>query len=252
VIQCCSTSTSINSIELLDAAAHISKTGSDGVRLTINGGIPTGSNAVGIDASVAPTLTVEYRLGGNASETSNVDTLYTAAARTPVSFSRNGAVSDADNHVNLARDFPYSPIAGTDCTNFVSQAWHFGGGLAQTSSWFVVSEGWARYFSPPWAAARNFAEYQVNRRKIATYRKDNPAKAYNTALPGDAILYDWGTGEGWSHLAIEVGWDGAGDFIDQHTKDRFHSPWNLGYLLALQFRPKEAPLNKAMVVHVTV
>lgn len=72
------------------------------------------------------------------------------------------------------------------------------------------------------------------------------SSAYTSAEAGDVYMYDWGRGEGWSQVSIETGWGtfanwsdngkayssvtgGSGDYINQHTTDRWHSPWNWGY-----------------------
>jgi hypothetical protein len=52
--------TTTNMVRLLDPATHISKTGTSGVRVSLSGGTPTGTNTISIDASVVPRLTVEY------------------------------------------------------------------------------------------------------------------------------------------------------------------------------------------------
>jgi hypothetical protein len=47
-------------------------------------------------------------------------------------------------------------------------------------------------------------------------------------------MYDWGKGKSFSHLSVVTGWgarfpaysrDGQGDYMDQHTNDRYHAPW---------------------------
>jgi cell wall-associated NlpC family hydrolase len=249
LIECCS-GTTVNSFPLLDVASHISTTGTTGVRLALGGGTPTGPNTVSIDASVVPTLTVEYRLGGDGKELSRVDTLRVAGLRRPQFFDRHGAVRDSDMYAENPRTGAWAPIGGTDCTNFVSQAWFWGGGVNMNTWWFLRQSGGGREWSHAWAVARTFARYAVMDRKIAVWRYADVTQPFNAADRGDVILYDWGKGEGWSHVAIEVGWNANGDYINQHTADRYHSPWNRGYLHDLRFRPKYAPLNKAIIVHV--
>lgn len=152
-------------------------------------------------------------------------------------FNRQGAVNDANYWAHRTRGHPFERFGGTDCTNFVSQAWHFGGGLNMTDNWYVRDHHtWYpgddnRDNTASWSVAVAFANYMVNARKIAHYEKNDPSNAFNSANLGDAILYNWGRGHGWSHLTIEVGWDRNGDKIDQHSTDRDHSPWNRGYTI---------------------
>jgi hypothetical protein len=61
-------------------------------------------------------------------------------------------------------------------------------------------------------------------------------------------MWDWGKGEGYSHLQIEVGWDGSGDKINQHTYDRYHYPWNWGYQNEHDSRIRQK--MRAVVIHV--
>lgn len=138
-------------------------------------------------------------------------------------FNRQGAVNDANYWAHRTRGHPFERFGGTDCTNFVSHAWHFGGGLNMTDNWYVRDHHtWYpgddnRDNTASWSVAVAFSNYMVNARKIAHYEKNDPSNAFNSANLGDAILYNWGRGHGWSHLTIEVGWDRNGDKIDQHS-----------------------------------
>ncbi|MDQ3756315.1 MAG: amidase domain-containing protein [Actinomycetota bacterium] len=270
--ECCDPQAAVaNTIELVDPEQHISLTGRTGIRLHIATGVPSAVNRV--DFSANPTLIVHFRKRQTVSAAgvstrrpqfftvasyARPDVLQAASARRSPFFNRQGAVADANAHWNTSRSTPFHRFGGTDCANFVSTAWHFGGGLNMTSGWHIYAlRSWLtgnvskdRTYTKSWPCARCFAFYMVNDRKIASFRTADPSKAFNPAQPGDAILYDWGRGQGWSHLAIEVGWDGSGDKIDQHSKDRLRSPWNLGY--RNERNPQVRRKMKALVVHVNV
>jgi hypothetical protein len=170
-----------------------------------------------------------------------------------VEFNRVNAVADADFSWNRSYPHPYERFPGTDCTNFVSQAWHFGGGLQMNDGWFLRDDPGAwwrgeRDFSASWVNVVSFANYMEFDWEIASWRPTNIWENYNSADLADAILYDWGEGDGYSHMAIEAGWDGNGDYIDQHTTDRFHSPWNLGW--QQQSDPQVRSRMRAQIIHV--
>jgi cell wall-associated NlpC family hydrolase len=51
---------------------------------------------------------------------------------------------------------------------------------------------------------------------------------------GDLLFFDWGYGDGWSHVRIQVGYgtsyDGHyGAYTDQHTNNRYHAFWSAYY-----------------------
>lgn len=136
------------------------------------------------------------------------------------------------------------PSYSADCTNFVSQSWAPGGGLPYDST--IVNE-WSPGF-PTWSVAVKFSDYFTQAHaglygSAAVWQRQTQfgSGAFNSATAGDAILYDWGKGQGWSHLAIELGVEtyfaayagdngGSGDAIAQHVTDRKDAPWNYGYL----------------------
>lgn len=135
------------------------------------------------------------------------------------------------------RNPAYHGYVGTDCTNFVSQAMSAGGmRLIYGStyySWFPSSS--LRNWNTVVDFIDTFRYWQ--RGKIIT---PWPADAnYTPAKPGDIYAYDWGRGDGISHMSHAAGFgqrapeyaaDGMGDFINQHSYDRYHAPWNYGFL----------------------
>jgi hypothetical protein len=119
---------------------------------------------------------------------------------------------------------------GDDCTNFVSQTFRDGG--------VALSADWQPY-NYDWVNVSGFELMAYERHASAGYELENKAAAYTDAVVGDHYVYDWGMGAGPSHRSIEVGWgtrasiyaaDGTGDYIDQYSNDRYHAPWNYGYL----------------------
>lgn len=126
----------------------------------------------------------------------------------------------------------------SDCTNFISQAMRAG-------QWPGVTTGYTEYWYPytnAWLTVSHWLE-AMNEYAWRTSLVEQQSKggAYTTAQLGDMYPYDWGRGLGISHLAISVGYanngragmysgDGQGDYMDQHSPDRMHAPWNYGYL----------------------
>src|SRR5262249_39436841 len=134
-----------------------------------------------------------------------------------------------------------------------SQVWHLGGGLRMTKRWYI-KYGWlVRKSSYSWVLVRNFVDYMVNTRQIARLISATPSAAHlptGTGI-GDAVQYDWGEVEGWSHLGVVVGLnDGKDDTISQHSTNRMDSTWRLGWLKQgnADFRAR----MRTRVVHVTV
>jgi hypothetical protein len=141
------------------------------------------------------------------------------------------------------------PEFSTDCTNFVSQAVHYGGfsmvgGSSSTSDtqWWIhtLTYGWA--WSHSWSVAVDYDSFlwQDSPGGIGQGTAPGTATYYytpNSVVTGDALFYDWGQGEGISHVAIQVGigtdpnypngqtW--YGNYIDEHTNNRYHAFWSL-------------------------
>lgn len=158
----------------------------------------------------------------------------------------------------------YQRIGGTDCTNFVSQALH-AGGMPTDSSWSYDHSN--NSYTKAWAAVGYFQDYFVNTKSLAIFERASSMSAqYTPAALGDVYMYNWGRGEGWSHLAIETGYGtfanytdpatgknyqsvtgGSGDHISQHTTDREFSPWNWGYWTETD--PKVKNAMDTIIIH---
>jgi Putative amidase domain/Bacterial Ig-like domain (group 3) len=170
-------------------------------------------------------------------------------------FDRYAARADANAHALTPRSGKFRPVGDADCTNFVSQVWHLGGGLHMTGRWFIklgfpIPTRKATY---SWVLVRNFVDYMVNKRQIARLITATPSAAHLPSATGiaDAVEYDWGHGEGWSHLAVVVGLnDNKDDTISQHSTNRRDSTWRRGWLEELN--PDIRARMRTRVVHVTV
>jgi hypothetical protein len=169
-------------------------------------------------------------------------------------YNRDIAVSYADEWA-LSRNSWNFPSYDADCTNFVSQALVSGGysfvGTPQFWSnstddyqwwgnWNWVIGYWFRTYS--WSVAPDQFQFQWNHypggweEDVVTasdarywYHYDNV-----NMIGGDELFFDWGKGEGMSHVALQV-WSGYsqytssswyGDLSDQHTTDRYHVSWS--------------------------
>lgn len=141
-----------------------------------------------------------------------------------------------------------------DCTNYASQVW-FAAGVAMRFNASQAAYDWwyyngdSLYFlthsgqsSLSWRENSAFVTSQVGGWG-ADFTAMNMTQQYTPALPGELYEYDHGTGDGWSHLAVAIGWTSSydypqigprgtftGDYMNQHTRDRQHAPWNWGYL----------------------
>jgi cell wall-associated NlpC family hydrolase len=189
--------------------------------------------------------------------------MITTTAVTPASatfsYNRAAAVAYAHNYAcNLdrsCRNSAYVDLGDTDCTNFVSQVLKAGGVPSNNSGqgfqqwWYASGSNW----SYSWSHAYDLNVY-LQTSGFAASSRPNLANKFSgaNAAGGDVYLYDWGRGEGWSHVAFSTGHEtyypfydpnlqvnyssingGSGDAIAQHANDRDHAPWNIGYMTEL-------------------
>ncbi|MCX4819950.1 amidase domain-containing protein [Streptomyces sp. NBC_01142] len=112
--------------------------------------------------------------------------------------SGSGTVKWASRNANTKWEY------GQDCTNFVSKALYYGGGMKTRSGGRKHDRAWwQQYFlfgtvknkSYTWAGAENFRRHMINYRG-ATYVKSVYAK------PGDIVLFKWKKERGYNHVAI--------------------------------------------------
>ena len=194
------------------------------------------ANVVASNPAAAAQVQAEVQVGGEGESGAS-----TGAAAASLSYSGSKAATYADywtcdtNTGVLCRNGAYQSL-GNDCTNFVSQALHAGGLPYSSGAW-----EWKPY-DRAWAYAPSligFIQHHYPNSTFTRYSGSGLSAHYTSGLVGDLVFYDWGKGSGYSHVAMIVGWGtrgyyytqyGAGDYMDQHTSDRYHAPWNYGYL----------------------
>lgn len=170
-------------------------------------------------------------------------------------FDRGGVVNYAATWWDKSPGRPFQRFDGTDCTNFVSQAWHFGGGLPMTKGWYIQKKNTPgnpfdsnRSWAHSWSVVLDFANYMAHTWGVATKLNARPSQRYHPGREGDAIMYDHGFGDGFSHLALAIGPRGTNtDRLAQHTKDRWSDPWNLDWAWERNKRAKAR--KRAIVIH---
>jgi hypothetical protein len=149
--------------------------------------------------------------------------------------------------------------SGSDCTIFVSNAWHLGGGLAmdnqrkpsvaQTRDWFTGFNGASVLRSVPWVRVTSFYNYWVYKRKRAATRVVSPTDRNPAIAIGDVIQINQGGGRGFSHASLIESMSGR-DKIVQWSRDLGPgTPWN-------EFYYERTPRNqkarvRTRVVHMT-
>lgn len=158
-----------------------------------------------------------------------------------------------------------------DCTNFASQTVHAGGYPMRYSTvdgWFYDSDylhGINMLNTDSWTSVTWFRDFTVSYAKRAVYYETDESSPYSPAEIGDLIMYNWKSGDGFTHLSVFTGTGsynayldpesgkkyntangGQGDYINQHTTDRKHAPWNWGYYIAT---PEKRALMRFVVIH---
>lgn len=148
-------------------------------------------------------------------------------------------------------------IINDDCTNFVSQALHSGGGLSYVGQWGDIWDDhlwWAGYNQNSgfnWSNSFTFAShlYQFLLLDIpggipegTAHTWDEQTNWYtpNAVIQGDPIFYDFGDGNGISHAMLQVTATGqeddtsdklippmTGNLVNGHSNARHHEIWSL-------------------------
>jgi cell wall-associated NlpC family hydrolase len=144
----------------------------------------------------------------------------------------------------------YGRVASNDCVNFVSQSL-VAGGMPMDRVGF---DHWSfdtglHNASDSWKAVLPFRQFMAENTNRAVYQSVPMRDRYTPANRGDVYLYDWGEGNGYSHVSVSTGYGtfytyptncpecfnyndvtgGRGDKMAQHTRDRDGAPWNWGY-----------------------
>lgn len=168
---------------------------------------------------------------------------------------RSAAVTYAKTYSSngtWARNPSYVNLGATDCTNFASQVMAAGGipqvltGPVSAQWWYGTSSAGA--FSSSWSHVSDLYNFLVNANHVGSFIFPAMNAKYSGASGGDIYFYDWGRGDGYSHVAVSTNsgafatfmdpsygvsyasiTGGSGDRIAQHSTDRVDSPWNLGW-----------------------
>jgi hypothetical protein len=223
------------SVSPADGAAGPDSTGNVGCDPSTETGCAD-SSTTETDSTTGPSDPVTDDLDALAADRSSTDAVRAGAASS--GFDRYGARADADAHGadGTERSGLYRPFGDSDCTNFVSQVWHLGGGLPMKLGWRIrpirgLGRG-ARSYTHSWTLVRDFVDYMVYDRQTSRLITADVTSSNlpATAAIADAIEYDWGEGHGWSHLSVVVRADTSSDLISQHSNNRRQRPWNRGWL----------------------
>ncbi|MEU1663775.1 amidase domain-containing protein [Streptomyces sparsogenes] len=167
-----------------------------------------------------------------------------------LAYSGSGAAAYADKYA-LSPNTPAYPVFGADCTNFVSQAVHVGGGYPFRGAYTNESSEkvwWSRGSGPTkdtfswsasWVGAYEFYRFLLADQPGGHPKGTAPGSSTDYWTPdsvvtGDVLFYDWGQGEGVSHAAMQVGYgadankpEWKGNYVDYHTTNRYHAFWSL-------------------------
>ena len=158
---------------------------------------------------------------------------------------------DGNQAANYADLYAMNPntnyiVFGEDCTNFVSQSVNHGGfsmvgygSNAQSASvwWLQGAMAGGFNWSLTWSVADSYYNFLLGDLPGGVPEGSAPGTSNNFYTPdsvvtGDVLFYDWGKGEGISHAAIQTGigtaeGDWYGNYIDEHTTNRYHAFWSL-------------------------
>jgi len=201
---------------------------------------PLDEDSAYIDAAPAEGIMPEI-----APTTSKPETGEEAKPKKKGKYDREGAVAYADKYAGAAwgsgNNYEYNPKyrdyngVGGDCTNFVSQVLHEGGGLPMDYVWFFDGKD----SSTAWAQAPALFNYLIYTGKGKLIAKgyyidmvkpteQHPKGAIAEIEKGDLICYEE-KGE-MVHFGVVTGFDSMGiPVVNTHTSDRYHVPFDLGW-----------------------
>jgi Putative amidase domain len=178
----------------------------------------------------------------------------------PLAAQGNPALAyNRNNAANYAEAWAYGrnnnyPSYGADCTNFASQALRAGGysfvGSPQYWNSGDDSQWWGTwglgywFHTNSWSAVRDQYSFQMQHypggwlEAVLTTSDSAYFSHWDNVnmIQGDQLYYDWGRGEGMSHMAVQTygGWSQwmppgqswYGDLSAQHVTDRAYVSWN--------------------------
>ncbi|MFJ2868399.1 DNRLRE domain-containing protein [Kitasatospora sp. NPDC087314] len=156
-------------------------------------------------------------------------------------YNYNGTADWARRNVGISWDY------GQDCTNFVSKALYYGGGMRVRygfktfdSAWWTNDYwlfGWHKNRSYTWAGAANL------RRHLLYYRNTVYLTSTAYARPGDIVFFKWRNESVVNHAAVVVSW-GSTMELRQHGRSNVTT---LNEVLAY-YRQKGDPIEWITVV----
>ena len=147
--------------------------------------------------------------------------------------SLSGALQYADNNA-IWPNLSYWYFA-SDCTNFVSQILHDGGGFPETTGWYY---NWRFDYTPSWTVVADFYNYTIGR-GIDLYSPEGWAVIiggkktyiYPPLSNGHPLKYKWlESGQLHNAFVVTAGTGDDGSYqplIDAHTTNRYHADWRL-------------------------
>ncbi len=154
-------------------------------------------------------------------------------------YSRSGAVSYADSYWSSYNVGPYKDISAADCTNFMSQCMHSGGGLpshnfglgkTDYNNWWYDNKGTTGIsqtgddtWSDSWSVSETLHTFILNFNGGNGY---DVGSAYELSL-GDIIFYDWDANGVQNHAALVTLIQNGTPYVSAHDSDRHNVLWDL-------------------------
>ncbi|MFD8323501.1 DNRLRE domain-containing protein [Kitasatospora purpeofusca] len=161
------------------AAAQVDVTSADQTPAPTSGDVPLGADGFPVPEPAAP---------------AGVTTASYAAVY------GNGTADWARRNIRVHREYDQ------DCTNFVSKALYYGGGMGlrqgnRTRDYAWWDKGylfWKPFKSYTWSAAQNLYNH------LTGYRYTQSIMSVHSAKPGDLVFFKWYTDRGINHAAVVV------------------------------------------------
>jgi hypothetical protein len=134
------------------------------------------------------------------------------------------------NVCDIARG-PCFDLRGDDCTNFASKSLA-AGGFPMDNTWFASWNWWTMEWtwSTEWSVAPQLRAYLLDYGYGSEIGTDSGTSTnpITGLAPGDLLFYDWGQGEGISHVAVLTTPSPYGDdLVDQHSVPLAGAFWTL-------------------------
>jgi hypothetical protein len=138
-----------------------------------------------------------------------------------------GAASNGEFGYKYNTEYPNYNHRGGDCSNYISQALHEGGGFRKGGGWNCDRLS----ATHAWCNASGLKNFLVYSGKASVTAKGPYSQIYKTVyklVPGDIVAYEE-KGKV-VHMAMVTAVDSKGyPLVNTHTTDRYHVPWDLGW-----------------------